>query len=282
MMLVVAMIATVLGAGIEGLRLKRYRDQFESRANEHASWEIWYRNAEKRSRDSAEQYESLRAMSLSVLDMLLKDSPLLGRGSEAINKRSAEMRESFREQSETQNFQAAEARNQAAKFAYYAAYHDLLKEKYLQASDRPWRSVLPDPPPPEPFTRGAYWEQRRDYERARAAYEEAVRDEPENALPLNNLAWILSTCPDATLRDGKRAVELATHACELTERDNVNFLDTLAAAFAETGNFKAAVEMQRKAIALLRRRDPSEGEYQDRLKGYEAEKPFRMEVKQGD
>ena len=73
----------------------------------------------------------------------------------------------------------------------------------------------------------------------------------EAATPMNNLAWILSTCADASLRDGKRAVELATHACELTGRKNAWLLDTLAAAFAETGDFKAAVETQREAMALL-------------------------------
>jgi tetratricopeptide (TPR) repeat protein len=281
MMLVVALIASVLGAGIEGLRLKRYRDQFEARANEHGSWELWYRNAEKRSRQSAEQYEALHAMTLSALDILVKERQVIAKHSD-LDKQSAETTEHLREQSETQKLQAAEARYQAAKFAYYAAYHDVLKEKYLQASDRPWRSVLPDPPPPEPSTRGVYWEQRKDYQRARAAYEEAVRDEPENALPLNNLAWILSTCPDATLRDGKRAVELATRACGLTERENVNYLDTLAAAFAETGDFKAAVKMQRKAIALLPKQEPSERAYHDRLEGYESLKPFRMEVEKGN
>jgi hypothetical protein len=288
MMLLVALIASVLGAGIEGLRLKRNRDHFVARANEHAQWVDFYRNAEKTSRDSAEQYESLRAMNLSAFDILLQEEislqerPLLGRRSEEINKRSTEIRERIKAQSETEKLQAAEARSQAAKFAYYAAYHDVLKEKYLHASDRPWRSVEPDPPPPEPNNRAAYWEQRQDYHRARTAYEEAVRDEPENAIPLNNLAWILSTCPDASLRDGKRAVELATHACELTGQKNAWLLDTLAAAFAETCDFKAAVETQREAMALLPKGDPSETSYRDRLEGYESQKPFRMEAKKRD
>jgi hypothetical protein len=281
-MLVVALFGSVLGAGIEGLRLKRNRDQFVARANENASLEVMYRNAEKTSRDSAEQYESLHAMTLSLLDMSPQERPLLGRRDEEINKRRTERRDRFKAQSDKEKLQAAEARSQAAKFAYYAAYYDALKEKYLQASDRPWRSVLPDPPPPEPNQRAAYWERREDYHRAQAAYEEALRDEPENANPLNNLAWILSTCADASLRDGKRAVELATHACELTGRKNAWLLDTLAAAFAEAGDFKAAVETQREAMALLPKGDPSETSYRDRLEGYESQKPFRMEVKKGD
>jgi tetratricopeptide (TPR) repeat protein len=281
-MLVVALIASVLGAGIEGLRLKRNRDQFVARANEHASLEVWYRNAEKSSRNSAEQYESLHAKTLSFLEMSVQERPLLGSRFDEINKRKTERRERFKAESEKEKLQAAEARSQAAKFTYYAAYHDALKEKYLQASDRPWRSVEPDPPPPEPSLRAVYWEGREDYHRALTAYEEAVRDEPENATPLNNLAWLLSTCPDATLRDGRRAVELATRVCKLAERENSSFLDTLAAAFAETGDFKAAVETQREAMALLPKGDPNETSFRHRLEGYESQKPFRMEVKKGD
>jgi tetratricopeptide (TPR) repeat protein len=280
-MLVVALFASVLGAGIEGLRLKRNRDQFVARANENASLAVMYRDAEKTRRDRAEQYESLHAITLSTLDMPLQERPLLGRRHEEINKRIAEMREGLKAQSETEKLKAAEARSQAAKFAYYAEYHDVLKEKYLQASDRPWRSVLPDPPPPEPNQRAAYWERREDYHRAQAAYEEALRDEPENANPLNNLAWILSTCADASLRDGKRAVELATHACELTGRKNAWLLDTLAAAFAETGDFKAAVETQREALKLLGKQAAIEKEFRDRLESYEAKRPFRVKGKNG-
>lgn len=63
-----------------------------------------------------------------------------------------------------------------------------------------------------------------------------------------NLAWVLSTCHDDTVRDGNRAVELATHACQLTEWTNSFAIGTLAVANAEIGDFAKAVEYQRKAI----------------------------------
>ena len=78
-------------------------------------------------------------------------------------------------------------------------------------------------------------------------------------------------------RNGKRAVDLATNACKLTEFKAVYPLDTLGAAFAETGRFDEAVSTQRKAIGLLtsvggeRLRD----ELNTRLQGYLEKKPYR-------
>src|SRR5262249_19208480 len=64
------------------------------------------------------------------------------------------------------------------------------------------------------------------------------------------LAWLWATGPDG-VRDGKRAVEAATRACELTDWKENEFLDTLAAAYAEVGDFDKAVEYQKKAVSSL-------------------------------
>ena len=85
---------------------------------------------------------------------------------------------------------------------------------------------------------------------------------------------IMAACPEAKFRDGKRAVEFATRACELTKWKNPSFLDTLAAAHAEAGDFDAAVTWQTRAIELLtdeRQKD----DYRSRLVLYQAKKPYR-------
>ncbi|GAH67769.1 unnamed protein product, partial [marine sediment metagenome] len=59
---------------------------------------------------------------------------------------------------------------------------------------------------------------------------------------VNNLAWLLATAPQADLRDGARALPLAKGVCESTGYNNPRFLDTLAAAYAETGQFEEAIQ----------------------------------------
>jgi serine/threonine protein kinase/Tfp pilus assembly protein PilF len=99
----------------------------------------------------------------------------------------------------------------------------------------------------------------------------------EDPKMLNLLAWEQATSPRAELRNGAKAIEYATKACELTEWKNANFIDTLAAAYAEAGDFDSAIKWQKKAIDLLTEKDPAErrGEFEARLKLYQSSKPFR-------
>jgi len=71
-----------------------------------------------------------------------------------------------------------------------------------------------------------------------------------NPVVLNDLAWILTAANKPELRDGQEAVRLATKAVELTHRREPILIGTLAAAYAETGQFTNAVEMANNAVAL--------------------------------
>jgi tetratricopeptide (TPR) repeat protein len=84
----------------------------------------------------------------------------------------------------------------------------------------------------------------------------AVELDPSSASAYNNLAWILATGPDASVRDGAEAVHYATRACELTDWKDPGNLDTLAAAHAEAGDFESAVRVTQQAIELEKRRAP--------------------------
>jgi protein O-mannosyl-transferase len=81
-------------------------------------------------------------------------------------------------------------------------------------------------------------------------YEIALRLGPAWPEGLNALAWIRATHPDAELRDGAQAVQLASRACDLTRSTNAAFLETLAAAYAEAQMFTEAVSYQQMACDL--------------------------------
>ncbi len=75
---------------------------------------------------------------------------------------------------------------------------------------------------------------------------------PDSPRMLDELAWLLATYPDSKARDGTEAVRLAEHACDLTERKIPALLDTLAAAYAETGDFPRAISTAEEALNRAR------------------------------
>ena len=88
------------------------------------------------------------------------------------------------------------------------------------------------------------------YREAVSHYELTLRSEPDSPMALNNLAWILSAGPDQSIRDGRRAVDLAVRLNEVTQRKNPFFIRTLAAAYAEAGEFDKAIETNQAASGL--------------------------------
>ena len=80
--------------------------------------------------------------------------------------------------------------------------------------------------------------------------QKALQTKPDSVEDLNNLAWLLATCPDARLRDGVQAVNYAERACELTHYGVTPLVGTLAAAYAEAGRYDDAMAAAQKACAL--------------------------------
>jgi tetratricopeptide (TPR) repeat protein len=129
--------------------------------------------------------------------------------------------------------------------------------------------------------------QRRAFAQAVAELAHLARMAPENAEVHRALARILATCYKDGFRDGRRAVQEATRACELTRWRDPDCLDTLAAAYAEAGDYQSAVEWQKKAIARARNEVTSPMQramnaggrrgvgFEDRLAFYQRKRPAR-------
>lgn len=108
-------------------------------------------------------------------------------------------------------------------------------------------------------------------------YREALKINPKEIIAANNLAWILATCRDQKLRDGQQALKLAKFACDATKNANPGFLDTLAAAYAEVGQYEEAVRTLKHANAIAEKQNqiPFVAASRGRLALYEQGRPYR-------
>jgi tetratricopeptide (TPR) repeat protein len=105
---------------------------------------------------------------------------------------------------------------------------------------------------------------KQNYSRTIEAYEQSITLKEDNPKALNNLAWLLATCEDHSLRHPERALTLAKKAAELEEAPHI--LDTLAESYFANGMFEAAVAIELRALDLAATSDRSY--YQKQLKKF--------------
>jgi tetratricopeptide (TPR) repeat protein len=105
-------------------------------------------------------------------------------------------------------------------------------------------------------------------------YEAVLKVEPDHSGVLNNLAWVLATSPDEKLRNAKRSIELGKRACEVTDYKRPHILSTLAAGYAESGDFETAIKWSSKAVELGDDETIKE-QLQKELDSYKQKKPWR-------
>ena len=131
------------------------------------------------------------------------------------------------------------------------------------------------------YSRGYYYRGRAQarlsrFQLAKQDYARACRLSSTSTAQINSLAWLLATCPDESIRNGKLAVQLATRACKMTKWKSAKCLGTLAAAHAESGDFESAVKWQKEAQRLY------SPELKERwaflLELYNSAKPYRAPI----
>jgi tetratricopeptide (TPR) repeat protein len=118
--------------------------------------------------------------------------------------------------------------------------------------------------------RGILYKVRHEYDRSLADYEKAIQLDPNNPRCYGVEAQLLSVCPVPKYRDGKRAIAYATKDCELSNWQDASAPETLAGAYAETGQFDEALKWERKATQI----DPGAID-PTRFSLYEQKKPIR-------
>ena len=112
-------------------------------------------------------------------------------------------------------------------------------------------------------------------------YQKAIELAPKSISTLTNLAWLLATSQDASLRNGAKAIELATQADGLVGGTNTLVLRTLAAAYAENGEFTNAIRTARSAMQLARMHgeDSLTRDLDQQIRLYQLGMPYRETTK---
>ena len=115
-----------------------------------------------------------------------------------------------------------------------------------------WQKALATQPNDAGFhtALGNAFRQRGLQKDAIAEYKHAARISPHDPLARNNLAWLLATSSDGLTRDGNRAVEVAKETVQLSGGKDPNYLRTLAAAYAEIGQFSEAIATAEQAMQI--------------------------------
>ena len=164
----------------------------------------------------------------------------------------------------------------ASKYPASAADAWLAKKEYDKAITDYDEGIRLDPKDAYAYScRGNAWLEKKEYDNAIRDFNEAISLDPKDAYAYYNVAWLLATCPEEKVRDGKRAIQMATKACELTGWKSGLELDALAAAYAETGQFDEAKRYEIKALDTPSCQGPVGDGFRRRLELYKQKKPFR-------
>ena len=165
---------------------------------------------------------------------------------------------------------------------YYSqrAYLHLLTSEFEQAIKDYTAAIRLEPNDADSYqARGYVFHKKGAWVKAKDDYARAISLASKNTEARNELAWLLATCPVASVRSGAEAVLIATKACELSGWQEWSYIGTLAAAYAESGDFESAVKYQKQLLSMKGLTELQRTEEQHRLDLFQSRKPYRDKLK---
>ncbi len=155
--------------------------------------------------------------------------------------------------------------NRGLAYGRKAQYHEAISD-FTKALEINPRDALAY------YNRGFVYNMKGQYDEAILDFTAALKINPKYAEAYNELGWLLATTKEPRVRNGKKAVELALRACELSDWKKPDYLDTLAAAYARVDDFDNAIKWQEKALQLFEKGEKAEA--QERLNLYQKHRPW--------
>ncbi len=162
---------------------------------------------------------------------------------------------------------------------YYEAGETDRAERHFQMA----RRVAPQTVGPE-LSVGRYLQHQGRFAEAAEQYRLAYRTNRRSVEAINNLAWLLATCPDDTVRDSQQALQLIEPVAQRRTPPHPALLDTYAAALAESGRFDQAANVAKLAVdaAIEHGMRKLARDIEARRSAYLRHQPFRLPVTKRD
>jgi tetratricopeptide (TPR) repeat protein len=138
----------------------------------------------------------------------------------------------------------------------------------LKGEDGPMNSL-------SEYNDGAQSRKKGHYQASIVAYQNSIGFDTAFAWAPNNLAWLYATCVEAKVRNGSKAIQYATIACNISKWHCWSFIDTLSAGYAEAGDFENAVKHAEMALTVAPRE--KHDELQENIERFRARMPLRLD-----